>query len=469
MTNKGQFMALKRGREIEVDIEGLAFGGRGIAKVDGMAVFVERAVPGDRVRARIFKKKKSYAEARIIELISQSPDRISPPCRYSGHCGGCKWQMIPYPVQLRYKQSHVLEAIEHIGGLTDVEVLPILASPMEFHYRNKMEFSCSDRRWLLPEELGDENADMGFAMGLHVPGTFHKVLDIDVCLLQPDLGNHILAEARQYMKASGVPAYGLKSHEGFWRFFMLRHSYANDEWMVNVITSNENRALVEPLARQLSGKYPNIVSVVNNVTAPKAGVATGEYEIHLAGAPVLRDKIGRFEFEISANSFFQTNTPGATLLYDTVKSYAGLTGSETVLDLYCGTGTIGIYLSDDAREVVGMELSESALADAENNCRINQVTNCRFIGGDIKDALADVASRPDVLIIDPPRVGMHKDVLRQVMGMAPEKIVYVSCNPATMARDLAIMKEGYAIGAVQPVDMFPHTHHVENVALLEAI
>jgi 23S rRNA (uracil1939-C5)-methyltransferase len=460
-------MALKKGHEIEIDIEGLAFGGRGIAKVDGLAVFVERAVPGDRVRARIARKKKSFAEARIIELLSPSPDRISPPCRYSGHCGGCKWQMIPYPVQLQYKRSHVLEAIEHIGGLKDVEVLPILASPKEFHYRNKMEFSCSDRRWLLPEELGDENVDMGFAIGLHVPGTFHKVLDIEACLLQPDLGNRILADVREYMKDSDVPAYGLKSHEGFWRFLMLRHSHAHDEWLVNVITSSENRSLLEPLAHRLTAKYPNVVSVVNNVTSRKAGVATGEYEVHLAGAPVLRDRIGRFEFEISSNSFFQTNTPGATLLYDTVKSYAGLTGRESVLDLYCGTGTIGIYLSEDAREVVGMELADSALADAENNCRINHITNCRFIGGDIKDALANVASRPDVLIIDPPRVGMHKDVLRQVMDMAPEKIVYVSCNPATMARDLAVMKEGYAIGSVQPVDMFPHTHHIESVVRLE--
>jgi 23S rRNA (uracil1939-C5)-methyltransferase len=460
-------MGLKRGQEIELDIEGLAFGGRGIAKVDGLAVFVERAVPGDRVRARIFKKKKSFAEARIVEILNRSPDRIDPPCKYSGHCGGCKWQMLPYALQLNYKRSHVEEALQHIGGLTGVEVLPVLASPHEFRYRNKMEFSCSDRRWLLPEELGDETVSMGFAIGLHVPGTFHKVLDIETCLLQPDLGDRILSDVREYIKASGVPAYGLKSHEGFWRFLMLRHSSANDQWLVNIITAEDDRPLLQPLADRLMADHPGVVSVVNNVTARKAGIAVGEHEVHLAGEPVLRDRIGRYEFEISANSFFQTNTKGATLLYDTVRSFAGLTGGESVLDLYCGTGTIGIYLSENAGEVLGMELVDSALADAENNCRINNVSNCRFVGGDIKDALSHVDSRPDVMVIDPPRVGMHKDVLKQVMEMAPERIVYVSCNPATLARDLSVMQDRYAIGTVQPVDMFPHTYHIETVVCLD--
>jgi 23S rRNA (uracil1939-C5)-methyltransferase len=464
---KGVGMALKRGQEIELDIEGLAFGGRGIAKVDGLAVFVERGVPGDRVRARITKKKKSFAEARILEVLTMSPDRISPPCRYSGYCGGCKWQMLPYGLQLQYKRSHVAEALEHIGGLADVSVLPILPSPDVFNYRNKMEFSCSDKEWLMPEELMDETVEKGFAIGLHVPGTFHKVLDIERCLLQPADGDRILSDVREYIKASGVPAYGLKSHEGFWRFLMLRHSSAHDKWLVNIITSEENRTLLQPLADRLMENHPNIVSVVNNVTARKAGIALGEYEVHLAGEPVLRDRVGRFEFEISANSFFQTNTKGATLLYDTVKEFAGLTGGQRVLDLYCGAGTIGIYLSENAREVHGMELVESALADAENNCRINGVTNCTFSGGDIKDLLASVETPPDVMVIDPPRVGMHKDVLKQVMEMAPDRIVYVSCNPATLARDLAVMQEIYDVGSVQPVDMFPHTYHIEAVVRLD--
>jgi 23S rRNA (uracil1939-C5)-methyltransferase len=246
------------------------------------------------------------------------------------------------------------------------------------------------------------------------------------------------------MKASGLPAYNLKSHEGFWRFLMLRHSFANDQWMVNVITAENKRALVEPLARQLTDRYTNIVSVVNNVTSRKAGVAVGEYEIPLAGSTVLRDKIGRFEFEISSNSFFQTNTAGAAHLYEAVRSSANLKCDESVL-----------------------ELIESALADARNNCRINNIDNCSFISGDIKDGLSGIAARPDVIIIDPPRVGMHKDVLNQILAIAPEKIVYVSCNPATFARDLAQMKEQYHIGAVQPVDMFPHTYHIEAVVRLE--
>jgi 23S rRNA (uracil1939-C5)-methyltransferase len=258
----------------------------------------------------------------------------------------------------------------------------------------------------------------------------------------------------------------LSTHQGFWRFLVLRHSVDRDCWMVNIVTSEENPAQLRPLADLLIKAHPQVVSVVNNITASKAGVAVGEREIQLAGEAFITDRIGEFEFELSANSFFQTNTRGARRLYDTVKAFAGLTGSETVLDLYCGTGTIAIYLAPGAERVIGMELAPSAIADAQRNCRRNRIDNCRFVAGDIRRQLPQVDIRPDVMIIDPPRSGMHPDVVKQVLAMAPPKIVYVSCNPATMARDVVLMKDVYQVLEVQPVDMFPHTFHIESVARL---
>ena len=457
-------MRIKKGQLIEVDITDVAFGGRGLVRLDGMAVFVDQAIPGDRATIRIYKKKKNYAEARVVELIESSPDRIKAPCAYSGFCGGCKWQFLTYDRQLIYKRQHVTESLEHIGLIKDVVVHPTIPSEVIFGYRNKMEFSCADRRWLLPEELDRDDIDRDFALGLHVPGTFHKVIDTRQCLLQPDVGNDLLGDVRAYMRSSDLPVYGLRSHEGFWRFLVLRHSVAYDQWMVNIVTAAEDLPAVQPLADRIVQNYPQVVSVINNVTARKAGVAVGECEQVLAGTGVIADRIGEFEFEISANSFFQTNSRGAARLYETVKEYAGLTGDETVLDLYSGTGTIPILMSADCREVLGIEIVESAVADARMNCRKNGVTNCTFIQGDIRQSLSRIENRPDVLIIDPPRVGMHKDVVKQVLELGVERIVYVSCNPATLARDIGMMGEGYRLLEVQPVDMFPHTHHIEAVA-----
>ncbi len=458
---------LEKGQTIELEITGLAFGGKGIAKPNGLTVFVDQALPGDRVCARIAKKKKRYVEAKMVRLLSPSPHRVDPPCPYSGCCGGCRCQFLAYDMQLAYKRRHVEEALVHIGGIRDALVNPVLPAKSIFAYRNKMEFSCTDRRWLLPEEMERGTADAGFALGLHAPGTFYKVVDIDACLLQPPEGNQILTEVKQYMKHSGLPPYGLRSHEGFWRFLVLRHSQARDQWLVNILTASENLAAVKPLAALLSDRHPAVVSVVNNVTARKSGVAVGEYELLLAGERCLKERLGRYEFEVSANSFFQTNTRGAEVLYDTVRRYAELSGTETVLDLYSGTGTIPIWLSDAAAKVTGIEVVESAVADAEKNCRRNGISNCRFIAGDIRRVLSGIAQRPDVLVIDPPRAGMHKDVVQQVLAMAPKRIVYVSCNPASLARDAALMKADYRVVEVQPVDMFPHTYHIESVARME--
>ncbi len=460
-------MSIKKGQTLELQISEIAFGGKGIARVDGFTVFVDQVAPSDHVVARIIKKKKNYAEARIETLLTPSPIRVKPPCPYSGICGGCNWQFIRYDMQLAYKFKHVKESLSHIGMIKDVPVQPTLRSDQIWGYRNKMEFSCSDRRWLLPQEMSTDCDDPGFALGLHVPGTYHKVLDTRACLLQPDTGNSILNDVRAFMKQSGAPPYGLRSHVGFWRFLVLRHSAAYNQWMVNIVTASEDRQIVQPLADTLMDTYPEIVSVINNITSRKAGIAFGEYELLLAGTSTLKDKIGPFEFEISSNSFFQTNTRGALRLYDTVKEYASLSGKEVVLDLYSGAGTIAIYLSDSAKTVIGLELNPQAVVDAENNCRLNHIGNCRFISGDIKHCLSAVNVKPDVVIIDPPRAGMHKNVVKQILDLSPAKIVYVSCNPSTMARDLFILKDSYRVSTVQPVDMFPHTFHIESVAKLK--
>ena len=460
-------MTVRKGQILELKIEKLVFGGRGLGWVNGLAMFVEKAVPGDEVRVRVFKKKKNHAEARVLELISPSPFRVQPSCRYCGFCGGCTWQFLDYERQLYFKREHIVESLEHIGQLKNLRVHPVTPSQKIFGYRNKMEFSFSDRRWLLPEELSEKDIPRDFALGLHVPGTFDKVLDTETCLLLPDTGNKILGDVRRYVKESGIPPYGLKSHEGYWRFLMLRHASSPDTWMVNVVTSEEKRSWVQPLADLLYEKHKNVISVVNNINTRRAGIAVGQWEILLSGEPFISEKIAEFEFEISANSFFQTNTAAASLLYETTKGYAGLTGKETVVDLYSGTGTIPIFLASSAKKVIGIEISQGAVRDAQKNCRKNHVRNCQFICKDIKEGLKEVTDRPDVLVIDPPRVGLPRDVTEMVRSLSPDRIVYLSCNPATLARDLALLREDYLITEVQPIDMFPHTYHIECVAKLE--
>lgn len=460
-------MSVKKGQEYDVCIDDLVYGGRGLVRLDGLAVFVDQAAPGDEAKIRIYKKRRNYAEARIVELLRPSEHRVRPPCPYSGFCGGCKWQFLKYDQQLEYKRRHVAESLAHIAGIENVPVHATIPSERIFGYRNKMEFTCSDRRWLLPAEMSQKDIENGFALGLHVPGTFYKVLDTRACLLQPSIGNGIMALVRNYIRESQRPVYGLRSHIGFWRFLMLRHSHAADKWMVNIITAEEDPQELAPLAAQLMQKYPSVISVVNNVTARKAGIAVGEYEQIIAGVDSIQDRIGNFEFKISANSFFQTNTLAAERLYQVVRDFAGLRGSESVLDLYCGTGTISIYLSSQAAEVIGIEIVDSAVADARLNSRLNGITNCRFIHGDIQKSLDQVQIQPDVMIIDPPRAGMHKNVVKQVADLAPRKIVYVSCNPSTLARDAQMLQDLYSIREVQPVDMFPHTYHIESVARLE--
>jgi len=459
-------MTLRKGNTINLEIDKMAYGGNGVARVNGFVVFVRGGIPGDTVRAKIFKKKKGYAYASITELVSPSPNRIQALCPYSGSCGGCQWQHVQYKKQLDFKREHVQESIQHIAGLKNVAVHETIPSEEQFQYRNKMEFSFSDRRWLMPEEMDNPDAETGFALGLHVPGTFSKVLDIESCLLQPETGNGILREVKQLVKESRIPVYGLKSHKGFWRYLTVRHSRALDDWMVNLVTSEARPEITSGISEGLCAKIARIKTVVNNINSRKASIAVGEREIVQKGKGYIEDMIGDFRFRISANSFFQTNTLAAHKLYRTVMAFAELGGGENVLDLYSGTGTIPIFLSHQVKTVTGIEISASAVQDARINCRANSIDNCQFICGDIRESLQAIKEKPDVLVIDPPRAGMHKDVLDQVLGLSPEKVVYVSCNPTTMARDLGEMLANYSVIEIQPVDMFPHTYHIEAVAKL---
>ena len=463
----GIMVTLRKGDRVEISIDKVAYGGQGIARLNGLVIFVRGAIPGDRIMARVVKKRKDYAEAIMTKLLEPSSDRIQAPCPYSGYCGGCQWQHLRYDRQLAYKKEHIKECMARIGSLPEVLVHDTIPSEKRYGYRNKMEFSFSDRRWLLPHEYQNQKEKKGeFGLGLHVPGTFYKVINVDTCLLQHDEGNAILQEVKRYVRDCGIPVYGLRSHEGFWRFLTLRYSVSFDEWMINIITSEEKREHVEPLVEILCSRMDNIKTVINNINTRKAAIAVGEREVVLSGDGFIRDRIGPFMFHISANSFFQTNTLGAETLYNKVVECAELEGSEMVLDLYSGTGTIPIFLSNKVESVMGMEIAESAILDAKRNCRMNGVSNCRFVLGDIRETLSTMSPKPDVLVIDPPRAGMHKDVLSKVMEMGTERLVYVSCNPSTMARDMGIMIQDYEVIEIQPVDMFPHTYHVEAVAKL---
>jgi 23S rRNA (uracil1939-C5)-methyltransferase len=457
-------MRIRKSDIVELWINRMAYGGKGIAHLDGLVVFVDGAIPGDRVMARVVSKKKDYAEAKLEELLDPSPDRINAPCPYSGYCGGCAFQHLRYEKQLEYKKGHIRDSISRIGAIDNVLVHDVIPSDRIYGYRNKMEFSFSDRCWLPAEEYAKGEREGGFGLGLHMPYTFSKVMDIDACLLQHDTGNLILNEVKRYVKESGVPVYGLKSHKGFWRFLTLRYSTAFDEWLVNLVTSEEDSGAVIPLSEALCKGFDKIKTVVNNINTRKAAVASGEREIILTGEGYIRDRIGPHTFQVSANSFFQTNSSGAGRLYEKVMEYAELEGHEVVLDLYCGTGTIPIFISKKAKEVIGMEIVAAAIQDAERNCISNDALNCRFILGDIRETLPNIRFKPDVLIIDPPRAGIHEDILKGIMSMAVKKVVYVSCNPATMARDIGRMSDRYLVKEIQPVDMFPHTYHIEAVA-----
>ncbi|MFZ0390658.1 MAG: 23S rRNA (uracil(1939)-C(5))-methyltransferase RlmD [Calditrichia bacterium] len=452
--------------KLEVDIEKLAFGGRGIARYENQVVFVDNGIPGDHALVWIRKKKKQHAEAKIVELLTPSPLRQPAPCTHFGYCGGCKWQHLDYHQQLRYKKEQVLESLQHIAGIQSAVVPDTLASPLIFGYRNKTEFSFTENRWLTPDELRDDSAKKDFTLGFHVPGSFEWVMRIDNCWLQDETMNGILNFSREYFKKSGLPVFGLRSHAGLLRFLVLRKSFRQNQYMVNVVTFEPADEALREYTKLLTDKFPNVSSIINTVNRRFAQIAFGEEEHLLFGNPVITEQLGGFYFAISANSFFQTNPLQAENLYNIVRKYTGQ-GYHRIWDLYSGTGTIALFLSDLAEEVTGFEIVESAVNDAVQNCRMNKISNCKFVAGDLRRQLMSREDAPEVVVCDPPRAGMHPEVVEAILEKAPRRIVYISCNPATMARDIKMMIEKYEMKEVQPVDMFPHTFHIESVARLE--
>jgi 23S rRNA (uracil1939-C5)-methyltransferase len=465
-------MALKKGEEVTLTIESAAFRGKGVAKVDGLAVFVYGTAPGDVVKARIIKKKKNYREAKLLEVLEPSADRIAPKCQHANVCGGCSWQHVPYSKQLEFKGDQVRDHIHRIGGLTETTVHPAMGSESELYYRNKMEYSFSNRRWLTREEINRDEFvdDSGFAAGMHAPGRFDKILNLNECHLQRKESFEILDFVRNYCIENDIPPFDAMNHEGFMRHLMIRNSYHTDDFMVNIVTYQDDQVLIKKLANELLERFPVITTIVNNINDTKSPTAIGRIEKVIYGSGFIVDKIGEHTFKIHPNAFFQTNTAQAERLYEVAREYADLKDGETVYDLYCGVGTLSLFMSQKAEKVLGIELIDVAVKNAKFNATENQVDNVSFIKGDMKDVFTEEMvnqfGAPDVLITDPPRAGMHPDVVKRLKELKVPKLVYVSCDSSTMARDLKELAEVYDILEVQPVDMFPQTYHVEAVAKL---
>lgn len=454
-----------------VKIEAVAAEGKSLAHVDGTVVFVEFAVPGDIVNVKVTKKKKNYMEGFILEIVKPSEDRLQPFCEHFGICGGCRWQPLPYDMQLKAKQQQVWDQLVRIGHLEIPDISPILPSDKTKYYRNKLEFTFSNKRWIYnnedPDSLTDEER---LGLGFHVGKFFDKVLDIKHCSLQPEPSNEIRLFIREYAVTHNLEFYNIRENTGFLRNIIVRNNQVGDV-MLTVCFAYDDQDKIVPMLDAIAAEFPQIKSL-HYVINEKLNDSISDLDCILyKGEEAIWENMGKLKFKIGPKSFYQTNSEQAYKLYSVAKEFAALTGNEVVYDLYTGTGTIAQFISDKASKVIGIEYVKEAIEDARINAEANGITNCTFFDGDMKDILtADFIKehgKPEVMIIDPPRAGMHPDVVKVIMETAPERIVYVSCNPASQARDLAMMSPMYEITAVQPVDMFPHTMHVENVCALK--
>lgn len=454
-----------------VKIEAVAAEGKSLAHVDGTVVFVEFAVPGDIVNVKVTKKKKNYMEGFILEIVKPSEDRLQPFCEHFGICGGCRWQPLPYDMQLKAKQQQVWDQLVRIGHLEIPDISPILPSDKTKYYRNKLEFTFSNKRWIYnnedPDSLTDEER---LGLGFHVGKFFDKVLDIKHCSLQPEPSNEIRLFIREYAVTHNLEFYNIRENTGFLRNIIVRNNQVGDV-MLTVCFAYDDQDKIVPMLDAIAAEFPQIKSL-HYVINEKLNDSISNLDCILyKGEDAIWETMGKLKFKIGPKSFYQTNSEQAYKLYSVAKEFAVLTGNEVVYDLYTGTGTIAQFISDKASKVIGIEYVKEAIEDARINAEANGITNCTFFDGDMKDILtADFIKehgKPEVMIIDPPRAGMHPDVVKVIMEAAPERIVYVSCNPASQARDLAMMSPMYEITAVQPVDMFPHTMHVENVCALK--
>lgn len=457
-----------------ITITGVAAEGKAIAKVDNLVIFVPYAVPGDVVDLQIRRKKHSYAEAEVIRFHQYADKRSQPFCPHFGVCGGCKWQCLPYEEQLRYKQQQIVDNLTRIGKIELPEVSPILGSRLTREYRNKLEFGFSNKKWLTQEVINSgEKVEVMDAVGFHIPGAFDKILDIDTCYLMDDINNRLRNGIRSYALEHGLEFFDLRAQHGLLRNMMIRTS-ATEEIMLLIqfcIRTEEEQQQANEVLAYVHETFPKVTSLlwVNNL---KCNDTIGDLEVHTyAGTDFIYETMEDLRFKVGPKSFYQTNTEQAYELYKVARNFAGLTGNELVYDLYTGTGTIANFVAHQARQVIGIEYVPEAIEDAKVNAEINGLANTLFYAGDMKDILnrefIDRHGTPDVIITDPPRAGMHTDVIDTILFAAPRRIVYVSCNPATQARDLQLLDDAYRVVAVQPVDMFPQTHHVENVVLLE--
>jgi 23S rRNA (uracil1939-C5)-methyltransferase len=432
-----------------------------------MVVFIPYGAPGDVVNIKLDKKKRNYAEAHIVDMVKPSPDRVTPACEHFGVCGGCKWQHIPYESQLRYKRDQVVDALTRIAKVEIPEVNPTLGSKETFCYRNKLEYTFSCKCWITFEDLrsGREIADRN-ALGFHIPGAFDKVLDIKKCWLQDDLSNRIRLFVRQYALAKGYEFYDIKAQQGLMRTLMVRIA-STGEVMLIVVFARPEQEKIDDLMGAIAAEFPEITSLLYVVNQKVNDTIADQEVITYRGRDYINEEMEGLQFRIGPKSFYQTNSLQAYELYKVARRMACLKPDDLVYDLYTGTGTIANFVARQVKKVVGIEYVPEAIADAKLNSEVNGIDNTTFFAGDMKDVLTDgfIAEhgRPDVMIIDPPRAGMHEDVVNVILNARPERIVYVSCNPATQARDLALMDSLYRVEEVQPVDMFPHTHHVENV------
>ena len=452
-------------------IESVAAEGKALARVDGTVLFVPFAVPGDVVDVKVTKKKKNYMEGFILRIVTPSEHRIEPFCSHFGICGGCKWQPLPYQMQLQAKQQQVYDQLVRIGHLDVPEISPIIPSDKTEYYRNKLEFTFSRRRWIFSDEDPDSMTEAErCGLGFHVGKFFDKVLDIKQCYLQKDPSDRIRLFIKEYALGHGLEFFDIREHTGFLRNMFIRTA-EDGSVMLIVCFYHEDAGARCALLDAVSAEFPQITSLYYVING-KANDSIADQECVLyKGEEAIYEYMEGLKFKIGPKSFYQTNTEQAYRLYSVAREYAALTGHETVYDLYTGTGTIAQFVSSKARKVIGIEYVPEAIADAKENARANGITNCDFYAGDMKDILTDgfveTHGKPDVVILDPPRAGIHPDVAEVILNAEPARIVYVSCNPASQARDLAILSSKYSITAVQPVDMFPHTHHVENVVRLD--
>jgi len=452
-------------------VEDYAAEGKSIARTNGKVIFIENAVPGDVVDIRLSKNKKDWAEGHITAFQRYSPNRVEPFCSHFGICGGCRWQMLPYQLQLQYKQQQVEDVLQRIGKIGLPEISPILGAANTTGYRNKIEYTFSNRRFLLPAELNDPLVSPAQNVaGFHARGLFDKVVDIDTCYLQEEPTNRIRKVVRDFGLRQQLPFYDIREHYGWLRNLQLRIC-TTGEIMANLVVGYVDEEQTHRLSELLLQQFPELTTLLVTINAKWNDSITGLEPRVLYGKGYVIEQLEDFRFKIGPQSFFQTNTRQGERLYQVTREYAGLTGKETVYDLYCGTGSIGIFVSRQAARIVGVEVIGAAVSDARENAALNGIGHVRFFEGDVVDVCTDEffvrEGRPDVIITDPPRAGMHQGLVNKILDMAAPTVVYVSCNPATQARDLHLMDARYEVTRVQPVDMFPHTHHIENIVQLK--